>query len=127
MPSARARCTLRLAGRTGQVLDLSKASDGLAVDRTTIEQYVRLLEDLFLVQRLPAWGKALRARASATPKVQIADSGLVARLLGVSEAKLATLDPTTQSEFGHLLKTFVVGELRKQASSLDERVTSSRG
>jgi hypothetical protein len=47
MPSARARCTLRLAGRTGQVLDLSKASDGLAVDRTTIEQYVRLLEDRF--------------------------------------------------------------------------------
>ena len=40
----------RLAGRTGQVLDLSKASDGLAVDRTTIEQYVRLLEDLFLVR-----------------------------------------------------------------------------
>lgn len=114
----------RLAGRTGQVLDLSKASDGLAVDRTTIEQYVRLLENLFLVQRLPAWGKTLRARASATPKVHIVDSGLAARLLGVSEAKLATLDPTTQSEFGHLLETFVVGELRKQASWLDERVTT---
>jgi predicted AAA+ superfamily ATPase len=114
----------RLAGRTGQVLDLSKASDGLAVDRTTIEQYVRLLEDLFLVQRLPAWGKTLRARASASPKVHIVDSGLAARLLGVSEAKLATLDPTTQSEFGHLLETFVVGELRKQVSWLDERVTT---
>ncbi len=80
-----------------------------------------------LAQRLPAWGKTLCTRASATPKVHIVDSGLAARLLGVSEAKLATLDPTTQSEFGHLLKTFVVGELRKQASSLDERVTSSRG
>ena len=114
----------RLAGRTGQVLDLSKASDGLAVDRTTIEQYVRLLEDLFLVQRLPAWGKTLRARASASPKVHIVDSGLAARLLGVSEAKLATLDPTMQSEFGHLLETFVVGELRKQVSWLDERVTT---
>ena len=114
----------RLAGRTGQVLDLSKASDGLAVDRTTIEQYVRLLEDLFLVQRLPAWGKTLRARASASPKVHIVDSGLAARLLGVSEAKLATLDPTMQSEFGQLLETFVVGELRKQVSWLDERVTT---
>jgi predicted AAA+ superfamily ATPase len=114
----------RLAGRTGQVLDLSKASDGLAVDRTTIEQYVRLLEDLFLVQRLPAWGKTLRARASASPKVHIVDSGLAAPLLGVSEAKLATLDPTTQSEFGNLLETFVVVELHKQASWLDERVTT---
>ena len=90
----------------------------------SIEQYVRLLEDLLLVHRLPAWGKTLRARASATPKVHIVDSGLAARLLGVSEAKLATLDPTTQPEFGHLLETFVVGELRKQASWLDERVTT---
>jgi len=114
----------RLAGRTGQVLDLTKASDGLAVDRTTIEQYVRLLEDLFLVQRLPAWGKTLRARAAATPKVHVVDSGLAARLLGISEAKLATLDPTAQSEFGHLLETFVVGELRKQSSWLDERVST---
>jgi len=42
----------------------------------------------------------------------------------VSEAKLATLDPTTQSEFGHLLETCVVGELRKQVSWLDERVAT---
>ena len=79
------------------------------------------------MQRLPAWGMTLRARASGTPKVHIVDSGLAARLLGVSGAKLATLDPTTQSEFGHLLETFVVGELRKQASWLQEWVTSSRG
>ena len=48
------------------------------------------------MQRLPAWGKKLRARASATPKVHVVDSGVAARLLGVSEATLATLDPTTQ-------------------------------
>lgn len=114
----------RLAGRTGQVLDLTTASASLAGDRTTIEQYSRLLEDLFLVQRLPAWGKTLRARAAAAPKVHVVDSGLAARLLRVSEAELATLDPTTQSEFGHLLETFVVGELRKQASWLDKRVTT---
>lgn len=113
----------RLAGRTGQVLDLTKASEGLAVDRTTIEQYTRLLEDLFLVQRLPSWGKTLRARAAARPKVHVVDSGLAARLMRVTAAKLASLDPTALTEFGNLLETFVAGELRKQASWLDEPVT----
>ena len=110
----------RLAGRTGQVLNLSQASDGLGADRKTIEGHTRLLEDLFLIARLPAWGKTLRARATATPKIHVVDSGLAARLMRVTPAKLATLDSTALTEFGNLLETFVVGELRKQISWLDE-------
>jgi predicted AAA+ superfamily ATPase len=114
----------RLAGRTGQVLNLTSASQGLTGDRKTIEEYARLLEDLFLIDRLPAWGKTLRGRAASAPKVHVIDSGVAARLMRVTPAKLATLDPTALAEFGHLLETFVVGELRKQASWLDERVST---
>lgn len=106
----------RLAGRTGQVLNLSNASQGLTGERKTIEGYVRLLEDLFLIERLPAWGKTLRSRSVAAPKVHVIDSGVAARLMRVTPAKLTTLDATALAEFGHLLETFVVGELRKQAS-----------
>jgi predicted AAA+ superfamily ATPase len=113
----------RMAGQTGQVLNLARAADGLAVERKTVEQYARLLEDLFLVQRLPAWGKTLRSRAAASPKIHVVDSGLAARLLRLGPTKLASLDPTALTEFGNLLETFVVGELRKQVSWLDEDVT----
>jgi predicted AAA+ superfamily ATPase len=52
----------RLAGQTGQLLNLSQVGAGLEIDRKTLEDYVKLLEDLFLVSRLGAWGKTLRAR-----------------------------------------------------------------
>lgn len=113
----------RLAGRTGQVLDLTKVSEGLTIDRTTAETYTRLLEDLFLVQRLPAWGKTLRARSITKPKIHVVDSGLAARVMRLTAAKLASLDPTALTEFGNLLETFVVAELRKQVSWLDQAVS----
>lgn len=112
-----------LASRTAQVLNLAGDSDRLGIDRKTVEQYVRLLEDLFLIERLPAWGKTLRTRTTTKPKLHVLDSGIAARLMRVSQGKLSTLEPTALTEFGHLLETFIVGELRKQVSWLDERVT----
>ena len=113
----------RLASQTGQLLNISKSAEAVGVDRGTAEAHLRLLEDLFLVVRLPAWGKTLRSRVSVRPKIHLVDSGLAARLLRLTPAKLASLDPAALTEFGGLLETFVVGELRKQASWLDERVT----
>ncbi|MGL5818757.1 MAG: ATP-binding protein [Phycicoccus sp.] len=113
----------RLAGRTGQVLNLSAASERLALSRTTAEEHTRILEDLFLIERLPAWGKTLRARAVASPKIHVIDSGVAGRLLRVSPSTLDSLDPTTLTEFGNLLETFAVGELRKQSSWLEEPIT----
>ena len=112
-----------LTAQTGQLLNMSKAAEAVGVDRKTAEAHLRLLEDLFLVVRFPAWGRTLRSRVSVRPKVHVVDSGLAARLLRITPIKLATLDPAVLTEFGHLLETFVVGEVRKQASWLDEPVT----
>lgn len=111
------------AGRTGQIAVISKAAEALNANRNTAESYARLLEDLFLIERMPAWGKTLRARAVATPKVHVIDSGVAARLLRLTPTKLTTLDATAQTEFGNVLESFVVGELRKQLSWLDEPMT----
>jgi uncharacterized protein len=113
----------RVAGQTAQVLNVTAAAEGLSIPRRTAEDYVRLLEDLFLVSRLPAWGRTLRSRARARPKVHVVDSGVAAHLMGLSQQRLVRWDPAVQTEFGHLVETFVVGELRKQVSWLDEPVT----
>lgn len=113
----------RLASQTGQLLNITKAAEAIGVERKTTQAHLRLLEDLFLVVRLPGWGKTLRSRVSVRPKVHLVDSGLAARVLRLTPAKLAALDPAALSEFGNLLETFVVGELRKQASWLDEPIT----
>jgi predicted AAA+ superfamily ATPase len=110
----------RLAGQTGQVLNITAAARASALEVSTASTYVTLLEDLFLIHRLPAWGRTLRARAAALPKLHLVDSGLAARLLRVTPQRLGRLDPATLTEFGHLLETFVVGELLKQASWTDD-------
>ncbi|GAB3706442.1 ATP-binding protein [Mariniluteicoccus flavus] len=111
-----------VAAQTGQLMNITSTAEKLGVSRATAESHLRLLEDLFLVVRLPAWGKTLRSRVSAKPKVHVVDSGLAARLLRLTPDKLAGFDPAALTDFGHLLETFVVGEIRKQASWLDEPV-----
>ena len=109
----------RLAGQTAQVLNVTRASTDAGLAPRTGEHYTRLLEAVFLIHRLPAWGKTLSSRATGTPKIHLLDSGLAARLLRLTPEKLARRDPTSLTELGHLLETFVVGELLKQASWLE--------
>lgn len=92
------------------------------MDPSTAEDYTRLLEAVFLINRIPAWGTTVGRRAAARPKIYVVDSGVAARLLRLTETKLARLQAAALSEFGHLVETFCVGELRKQLSWLTEPV-----
>lgn len=112
-----------IASQTAQVLNVARAgrdtSRQAPLDSKTAESWIRLLEAVFLIDRLPAWGTTLRARAVNKPKLHVFDSGVAAHLLRVTGARLRRLDPSAQTEFGHLLETFATWELRKQLSWLD--------
>jgi uncharacterized protein len=110
------RLLTRLAAQTAQVLNMAKAGQDIDLPKSTTEEYTKLLEAVFLVHRLPAWGTTLGARVASHPKLHVVDSGLAARLLGLSASKLRQADPASLQQFGHLLETFVVGECRKQLS-----------
>lgn len=109
----------RLAGQTAQVLNITKAAEDVGLEQRTADNYTKLLEAVFLLHRLPAWGTTLTARATAAPKLHVVDSGVAARLLRLSPERLAARTPTALTEFGHLLETFVVSELLKQVSWSD--------
>jgi uncharacterized protein len=112
----------QLAGQTAQVLNIANAARVIGMERSTAESYTKLLETVFLVHRLPAWGTTLGRRVGAAPKVHVVDSGLAARLLSLTEDKLGQATAPALTEFGHLLETFVVGEVSKQLDWLDAPV-----
>ena len=109
----------RLAGQTAQVLNVTKVADDVGLTRQTAESFISLLEKVFLVHRLEAWGTTLIARTLSKPKVHVLDTAVAAVLMRLTPEKLATLDATASKEFGHLVETFAVGELSKQASWIE--------
>ena len=116
------RLLTQLASQTGQPLNIRSAASKVGMDPTTAENYTRLLEAVFLIRRLPAWGTTLGSRVAAAPKVHVVDSGLAAHLLRLTESKLGTRSAQAQTEFGHLLETFVAGEMFKQIGWVQEVV-----
>ena len=75
---------------------------------------------MIVLQGARAVGKSTLLRSlSAAPKIHMVDSGLAARLLRLTERKLAVASAQALTEFGHLLETFVVGEICRQLDWLD--------
>jgi predicted AAA+ superfamily ATPase len=87
------RILARLAARSGQVLNVAPVAGALGMDRSTAENYVKLLEAVFLVRRLPAWGTTLGSRIVRHPKVHVVDSGVMAWLLNLTPQKIAQAAP----------------------------------
>lgn len=108
-----------LAARSGQVLNIAAAAETVGMEKSSAENYARLLEAVFLIRRLPAWGATLGSRVARQPKVHVVDSGVMAWLLGITPEKVATNDPSVLTEYGHLVETFAVGEILKQVSWWD--------
>src|SRR6185437_12107426 len=88
----------QLAARSGQVLNVAATAGAIGLDRSTAENYVKLLEAVFLTYRLPAWGMTLGSRIVKHPKVHMTDSVVMAWLLNLTPQKIAQAAPTTLTE-----------------------------
>lgn len=100
------------AGRTAQLFNLSDLASSFRLSRNTIGDYVTLLENIFLLDRIPPWHSNRSNRLVKTPKLHMGDTGLACSLLGLDSGTLAS----DRAQLGPLLETFVYQELRRLAS-----------
>ena len=107
-----------LAAHSGELLVPGTLANRLGVKRDTVNHHLALLEETFLVRRIPPWSRNLSTRATATPKAALVDSGIAVSLLGIDAASLARLG----SPLGPLLEGFVAMELARQLTWCDEDV-----
>jgi len=109
---------LRAIGATSaNELNIERLSDSLGTPATTIRRHVELLEMLFLIRRVPAWSNNLLARTIKRPKIHIADTGLLAYLVGADERRIEG----DLNLSGAFFETFVAMELHRQISWQDDR------
>ena len=106
------------AGQTARLLNVSDLAAPFQVSRPTIRDYVTLLERIFLLEELPPWHSNRLSRLIKTPKLHLTDTGVACALLGLDDAALAD----DRGTLGQLLETFVLQELKRQASWRDDDV-----
>ncbi len=99
------------------VTDDATLAEAAGINRRTMLRYLELLGRLHIVDELPAWTSNLLKRLSLTPKRFLVDSSLLASVTS-STADTAMRDGNL---LGRLLETFVVAQLRAQASASEHR------
>lgn len=100
------------ASQTARLLNVQELSGPFHLSRVTIQEYVTLLEQLFLMEELGAWHSSRLNRLVKTPKLHIGDTGLACAILGMDVEGLLR-EPELR---GQLVETFVYQECRRQAA-----------
>jgi uncharacterized protein len=115
-PEMRALTRL-VAARSGQLLVPGALASELGLAQQTVKRYLSLLEEVYLIKRIPAWSRNLSTRAVAAPKVAMVDSGIAANLLDLDSRSLRQL----ASPVGPLLEGFVAMEIARQLTWCQQR------
>ncbi|MEI8255277.1 MAG: DUF4143 domain-containing protein, partial [Deltaproteobacteria bacterium] len=107
------------AAQTAQLFNASELASPFQLSRPTIRDYITLLERVFLLETLPPWHDNRLSRLIKTPKLHLGDTGVACALLRLDAAALAG----DRAALGPLVETFVVQEIRKQASWSEAPIT----
>lgn len=103
-----------LAIRAGSTINLSDIARLSGIKNTTLQRYMALLEQVFLINKIPAWTPNAEGKYVKSPKIYINDSGLLSYLRG--EGKRLLEDRATA---GLILENFVSMEIIKQITWSD--------
>lgn len=96
--------------------NISAIGSELGLAAATARRYAELFERLYLVERLPAWSKNPKKRLARRPKLLLNDSALMLYLSGIACESLQE----NRAFLGRVLENFVLAELLKHASWLED-------
>ncbi len=99
-----------LAGRIGQLVNLSALSNDIGVSSVTLSNWLSILETSYIIYRLPPYHSNMRKRITKSPKLYFVETGLAAWLLGIETPAQCIRDPL----FGNLFENMVVIDTVKQ-------------
>jgi predicted AAA+ superfamily ATPase len=101
-----------LAINSAGIVEDKTLHDAAGVSRRTGDAYHQLLQNLFVVEALPAWASNRISRLVRAPKRYLVDPSLIGAIL--------RLDPTTVfrdgNMLGRLVETFVASQIRPELS-----------
>lgn len=107
-----------LAGQSSGLLNRSAMSRTLQLNRETTDNYLGILEKLFLIRLLPAWHRNRAKRLVKSPKTHFLDAGLAATLMELEAGDWNK----RREDFGRILESFVIQQLVAQAGWTDSRL-----
>jgi len=98
-----------LAGRVGQLINLSSLSNDVGVSSTTLREWLSILEASFIVYKLYPYYENFGKRIVKSPKIYFTEIGLVTYLLGIEDINQVARDPL----IGNIFENLVVMEAVK--------------
>lgn len=103
--------TRTLAAWSTRQMDVAGIGGKLGIRRPTLESYINALEALFVIERVPPWTKTDYGRVGKRSKLLMADSGLMASILGLRPGRVRR----DSDSAGKLVETYVHNELAAHA------------
>ncbi|MFK5950976.1 MAG: ATP-binding protein [Methylococcales bacterium] len=94
-----------LAGRVGQIVNLSSMANDTGVSSNTLKSWLAVLEASFIIFKLEPYFENFGKRVIKSPKIYFTDIGLLIYLLGIEKPSQIERDPLYGSIFENLVIT----------------------
>ena len=100
-----------LAYQIGSQVSLNELAQLVGLDRKTVDKYIGLLEQAFVVFRLPSFGRNLRNELKSSQKIYFWDVGIRNAIIESFQAV------DFRNDIGALFENYIVAELKKRPQS----------
>jgi len=105
-----------LAGRVGQVVNVSSLANDAGIAPNTAEDWISILEASYIVYRLQPYYKNMGKRLIKSPKIFFYDTGVLCSLLNLSTVS----ELSNHYAVGSIFENFIISEFKKEVSETNK-------